>query len=300
MIGVIILCVVVMLLITVAIIHDKKGNDDKCIEEKEVGLCLPPKSLNRQFYDKLNSLDLNKNVLIVDGISIENYDPFGFKLNSELVTTIESVLFVYKDGYSECYADNLLTLHYPNVPPDSLIEHFMLRVLQHSVVEEKPSTVLKNKLKPFGLDIFPKSAVSWVEIGNCEYFANTYHTIYRFSDWKILSDREAVEVIKSKEFKRCTNPKKTYWKHFLELEMKAKKQREVECAEFINTILGKQQEYNALQYKYEMLPSAPITDYESFCNFCKLVNETVIFKDYEITNMLLLKRNEQNLKEEMK
>ena len=47
-----------------------------------------------------------------------------------------------------------------------------------------------------------------------------------------------------------------------------------------------------LQYKYEMLPSAPITDYESFCNFCKTVKEGVIFEDYEITNMLLLKRKE--------
>lgn len=300
MIGVVILCVIVMILMTIAIIHDKKGNGDKCIEEKVVGLYLPPKSLNCQFYDKLNSLDLNKNVLIVDGISIEKHDLLGFKLKSELVTTIEPILFVYEDGYSEYYVDKLLTLHYPNVPPDTLIKHFMLRVLEHSVVEDNPSTVLENKLKPFELGIFPKSAVSWVEIGNCEYFAKTYHTIYRFSDWKILSDREAVEVIKSKEIKRCTNPKKTYWKHFLELEMKDKKQREVECAEFITAILSKQQEYNDLQYKYEMLPSAPITDYESFCNFCKLVNETVIFKDYEITNMLLLKRNEQNLKEGMK
>ena len=57
--------------------------------------------------------------------------------------------------------------------------------------------------------------------------------------------------------------------------------------------------YNALvepkallkQLKHEMLPSAPITDIETFKNFCKMVSEKVSYEDYEIQNCLFLKRS---------
>lgn len=91
----------------------------------------------------------------------------------------------------------------------------------------------------------------------------------------------------------CEDPHKTHWKYFLEQEMKAKKQREIHCHKYVDEVLQKQVDYNDLQINYQMLPSAPITDVESFRNFCKVVHEDNKYEDYEIQNYLLLKKSMQ-------
>ena len=95
------------------------------------------------------------------------------------------------------------------------------------------------------------------------------------------------------KFKPSEHPRKIHWKEFLEEEMKAKKQREVHCHKYVDDILQKQITYNDLNLQYQMLPSAPITDVESFRNFCKVVHEDTKYEDYEIQNYLLLKKSMQ-------
>lgn len=95
------------------------------------------------------------------------------------------------------------------------------------------------------------------------------------------------------EFTPCEDPHKTHWEYFLKLEMLAKKQREVDCHKYVDEILQKQITYNDLNLQYQMLPSAPIIDVESFRNFCKVVHEDAKYEDYEIQNYLLLKKSMQ-------
>lgn len=42
--------------------------------------------------------------------------------------------------------------------------------------------------------------------------------------------------------------------------------------------------------QYEMLPTAPITDIETFKNFCKIVKEDVYYEDHEIQNYIFMKK----------
>lgn len=93
------------------------------------------------------------------------------------------------------------------------------------------------------------------------------------------------------KFKPSEDPRKIHWEYFLEQKMLAKKQREVDCHKYVDDVLQKQVTYNDLQINYQMLPSAPITDVESFRNFCKVVHEDTKYKDYEIQNYLLLKKS---------
>lgn len=141
----------------------------------------------------------------------------------------------------------------------------------------------------------------WLSLGNGKYFMEKDHYIYDMSDkWKRYcryyeKDKEAFyNIIKDATIiETCKDPHKTYWEYFLEQEMLSKKQREVDCHNYINEVLQKQVEYNDLQINYQMLPSAPITDVESFRNFCKVVHEDTKYEDYEIQNYLLLKKSMQ-------
>jgi len=102
---------------------------------------------------------------------------------------------------------------------------------------------------------------------------------------------EFLSKVDVKKFKPSDSPKKTHWKYFLHLEMLEKQKREKECHDFIDLILNKQREFNDLRYQYNMMPSAPIKDVDSFTNFCKMVDEDEYtkYQDYEIHNYLLLK-----------
>lgn len=132
----------------------------------------------------------------------------------------------------------------------------------------------------------------WVSINGGEYYSCDLRTLYKFEDWSTVEkDEDVLAVIKDTKMEKCEDPYKIHWEHFLELEMKTKKQRELDCHKFVDSVLEKQIKYNDLQLKYEMLPSAPITDIETFKNFCKLVSEKVSYEDYEIQNCLFLKRS---------
>lgn len=91
----------------------------------------------------------------------------------------------------------------------------------------------------------------------------------------------------------CESPFKIHWDWILHAEMLEKKRKEVSCHAYVDEILDKQIEYNDLQFKYEMKPSAPIRDIESFKNFCCLVSDVRNFPDYDIQNYLLLKLENQ-------
>ena len=141
----------------------------------------------------------------------------------------------------------------------------------------------------------------WLSLDNGKYFMENEKAIYDMSDnWKEYyryskSEREDFySIIKNvTSIESCEDPHKTHWKYFLEQEMKAKKQREVDCHKYVDAILQKQITYNDLNLQYQMLPSAPITDVESFRNFCKVVHEDNKYEDYEIQNYLLLKKSMQ-------
>ena len=112
----------------------------------------------------------------------------------------------------------------------------------------------------------------------------------------VLGSDKLIEFMDKYPEKQCTpceDPHKTHWEYFLKLEMLAKKQREVDCHKYVDDILQKQITYNDLNLQYQMLPSAPITDVESFRNFCKVVHEDTKYEDYEIQNYLLLKKSMQ-------
>lgn len=165
-----------------------------------------------------------------------------------------------------------------------------LKFLEDFINEATPMVSSKEQLRQLLVSSGIYCLSSWVEIGNWEYYTDNPFEIYRLSDLKTLCGREALEAIKGKEIKPCEDPKKVHWEHFLELEMKAKKKRESDCHKFVDSILEKQVRYNDLQLKYEMLPSAPIVDIDTFKNFCKLVCEYHTYEDYEIQNYLFLKR----------
>lgn len=140
----------------------------------------------------------------------------------------------------------------------------------------------------------------WLSLDNGKYFMEADHSIYDMSNnWKgycryYETEKEAFyNIIKDTiTIGYCEDPHKTHWKYFLEQEMKAKKQREIHCHKYVDEVLQKQVDYNDLQLNWEMLPSAPITDVESFRNFCKVVHEDAKYEDYEIQNYLLLKRGD--------
>ena len=139
----------------------------------------------------------------------------------------------------------------------------------------------------------------WLSLDGGNYYMEDDHSIYDMSDnWKgycryFDKEKEAFyNIIKdATSVEACEDPHKTHWKYFLEQDMKAKKQREVDCHKYVDDVLQKQVTYNDLQINYQMLPSAPITDVESFRNFCKVVHEDTKYEDYEIQNYLLLKRS---------
>ena len=141
----------------------------------------------------------------------------------------------------------------------------------------------------------------WLSLDNGKYFMEADHSIYDMSNnWKDCcryydKEKEAFyNIVKDvTSIEACEDPHKTHWKYFLEVEMKTKKQREIDCHKYVDEVLQKQVDYNDLQLQYEMLPSAPITDVESFRNFCKVVHEDNKYEDYEIQNYLLLKKSMQ-------
>ena len=137
----------------------------------------------------------------------------------------------------------------------------------------------------------------WYSINNGEYYSLGGWLFYRFSDWELLTlnDNEKWDLIKDVPVEKCENPKKTYWKHFLDLDMKKKHKRDADLKKWVDSVLAKKIEYDDLNFKYGNLPAAPIVDARSFLNFCKLVSEKNEFNDYEIENYLMILKHKYNV-----
>lgn len=130
----------------------------------------------------------------------------------------------------------------------------------------------------------------WYSINDGEYYTTYHSSLYRLSDWANMDVDEAYEIVKNAKIELSEDPKKVHWEHFLKLEMLEKKAREKRMQEFVDRVLSKQVKYNDLQLQYEMLPTAPITDIETFKNFCKIVKEDVYYEDHEIQNYIFMKK----------
>lgn len=131
---------------------------------------------------------------------------------------------------------------------------------------------------------------AWYSINDGEYYTTYHSSLYRLSDWVMMDVDEAYEIVKNAKIELSEDPKKVHWEHFLKLEMLEKKAREKRMQEFVDSVLSKQVKYNDLQLQYEMLPTAPITDIDTFLNFCKIVKEEVEYEDHEIQNYIFMKK----------
>lgn len=130
----------------------------------------------------------------------------------------------------------------------------------------------------------------WYSINDGEYYTTYHSSLYRLSDWVKMDVDEAYEIVKNAKIELSEDPKKIHWEHFLKLEVLKKKAREKRMQEFVDSVLSKQVKYNDLQLQFEMLPTAPITDIETFKNFCKIVKEDVYYEDHEIQNYIFMKK----------
>lgn len=284
------MCEVISLLLIVFAIGFVFYLANKQDEHERVEICSekPENTLGKKLNKLLNVCSFDQmytfeNFEVGKVFSASNYNGAFEVINT--LNGCKGILEVYGGNYRSNYLDEVLELNYPSYSEKERLNIFVENLVSKGVLTKGWNQQLKEKL-----ELYVKYR-GWVEIGDCEYFTNSSFGVYRFSDWKYLGAKAALKAIEGLPVKPCEDPKKTHWKHFLELEMKAKKQREIDCKAFVESILNKQKEYNDLQFKYEMLPSAPITDFESFTNFCKTVHTDVSFEDYEISNMLLLMKS---------
>lgn len=261
------------------------------------------KFIDEQLQEKYKTLTKGKDVFSWRGVNYE-LSPLGIFYFKPSLSLWVSTSELHTDWYSlnEAKEDIDLSLHCYFEDEQSLFN-----LLQDFIKEAVPSVSAKQEVENvksasglfkqcssyLGHGIHRvKWADQWVSINDGEYYSKDLYVLYKFDDWSVVRKTEEVlSIIRDAKIWKCENPHKIHWEHFLELEMKAKKQRELDCHKFVDGVLEKQIKYNDLQLKYEMLPSAPITDIETFKNFCKLVSEKVGYDDYEIQNYLFLKRS---------
>lgn len=172
--------------------------------------------------------------------------------------------------------------------------YFLLDLLKEGTSQPSSSSKIKEVFKLHGFYNSSYWGVEtindWISINDGEYYAITVNGMYKLENWSYISSDEAWEIIKDAKLEKSEAPDKVHWEHFLKLEMLAKKQREKDMQEFVDSILSKQVKYNDLQLQFEMLPTAPIADIETFTNFCKIVKEDVNYEPHEIQNYLFMKK----------
>lgn len=176
----------------------------------------------------------------------------------------------------------------------SLIERvkmFLNDLIKHAVIYKSAGLKLYEFYKEKGIKFYEKcDANVWYSVNDGEYYTDCHTSLYRLSDWTTVDTDEAYEIVKNAKIELSEDPKKVHWGHFLKLEMLEKKAREKKMQEFVDNVLSKQVKYNDLQLQYEMIPTAPITDIETFKNFCKIVKEDVYYEDHEIQNYIFMKK----------
>lgn len=275
------LIVLVIVLICIAVNKNTKSDNTlQQLKDKEVS---QPLSTYERLVEKEKELTDTKTVFLFKDME---FDLTLFSYSKDFIIKGHDVFVSLGEYWSEGYNYRGLEVIYS----DS--KHAYNKFIDDFIKEAVPIECSRKILKGLLKDNSHTGGEAWLQIGEGVYFTNTDWNISRLSDWKHISNpKEVLKLIQGMEIKRCEDPHKTHWKHFLELEMRVKKQREIDCVKFIDKILDKQKEYNDLQYKYDMLPSAPISDFESFTNFCNVVHEKVHFNEYEITNILLLKKS---------
>lgn len=180
--------------------------------------------------------------------------------------------------------------------------NFLQDFINHGEVKKSSKFLVSEKLKYRTRDrfIFDDDGVElkWTNVNNGEYFIYETDRLYRFEDWEEVAthDYDVIwNVIKDKDCVRCDNPKKTHWKHFLELDAKKRAKRDKELRDWVDNILAKKVEYDDLNLKYGNLPAAPIVDASSFVNFCIMIHEDVKYRNYEIENYIMILRNKKEV-----
>lgn len=237
----------------------------------------------------------NKWIAISHGVNIRSQMYF----NCELI----SKSYCSTDAHVKCFSQLKTDQQVFNFLQDFVAGYSLEQSLDFKIGKELERYTPKLKIikEYITSGCYSVEYVGWLSLDNGKYFMEKDHYIYDMSDnWKgycsyYEKDKEAFyNIIKDvTTIEACEDPHKTHWEYFLKLEMKAKKQREVDCHKYVDDVLQKQVTYNDLQINYQMLPSAPITDVESFRNFCKVVHEDTKYEDYEIQNYLLLKKSMQ-------
>ena len=231
-------------------------------------------------------LKYDNHAICVDGheisevISYENIERF--------YVTVDGVCFRHRFGYIE-------PLHFEEYTlTTQQAENFLRKALENPVVVESVKSKLKKKLKPILQDSSLDSI--WMRVNNTPYYIS-YMSVINIETGEETYENfiysikmtPIVNLILSNDVIECEDPRKTYWQLFLKLEMEAKKKLEDSCLKWVDNVLVKQKEYNDLRYQYEMIPSVPIVDYQTFKTFCGLVKDEVKYDEYLISNTLLSK-----------
>lgn len=254
-------------------------------------------NLIKQLDKKFESLKERGDELVFRGLKFRTFVYDSCDYSIKLISR-KSRLVVHSYGIVEtCNGDVLRVMendYNQHSTLDAKCLHFLKDLLDECTVQFSATKRIEDLyiLKGFFLtpQLFRHSNTSWISINDGEYYACTPFGIHKLEDWSYIDADEAWEIIKDAKLEKSDDPKKIHWEHFLKLEMLAKKQREKKMQEFVDGVLSKQVKYNDLQLQYEMLPTAPITDIETFLNFCKIVKEDVNYEPHEIQNYLFMKK----------
>lgn len=240
-----------------------------------------------QVCEKLEELLKNDSHAIwVDGHEIS--EVISYENIGRFYVTVDGTQYRQRFGYIEPVHFEEYTLTAQQT------ENFLRKALEKPVVVESVKSKLKKKLKPILQDSSLDSI--WMRVNNTPYYIS-YMSVINIETGEETYENliysikmtPIVNLILSNDVIECEDPRKTYWQLFLKWEMETKKKLEGSCLKWVDNVLVKQKEYNDLRYQYEMIPSVPIVDYQTFKTFCGLVKDEVKYDEYLISNILLSK-----------
>ena len=240
-----------------------------------------------QVCEELEELLKNdSHAICVDGHEISEVR--SYENINRFYVTVDGTQYRQRFGYIEPvhFEDDTLTIQQA--------ENFLRKALENPVVVESVKSKLKKKLKPILQDSSLDSI--WMRVNNTPYYIS-YMSVINIETGEETYENliysikmtPIVNLILSNDVIECEEPRKTYWQLFLKWEMETKKKLEDSCLKWVDNVLVKQKEYNDLRYQYEMIPSVPIVDYQTFKTFCGLVKDEVKYDEYLISNILLSK-----------